>query len=227
MKWLRNIGAPWLAWGVAAGIASGQSGTGPGFDRKPVQIPYVQKKPPHPVTSLDLLNVRDFHGSQISPDGKWVAFVLGQAVYESNSYRSGLFIVSTEKGAKPISLGSAGPPHWKLENQWWPENPQWSADSKYVYYRLKNAETWQVWRWKREGGAPAQVTHFARSVQSFQIIPDGTKLAVAVEKPFLIDKNNLLNMAFCTTAALRRAHRGRCWIKLSWIKLMKDGEDVE
>jgi dipeptidyl aminopeptidase/acylaminoacyl peptidase len=168
---------------------SAQSATG--FDPKPVEIPSVQKTAPRPVASMDLLNLRDFHGSQISPDGKWVAFVLGQAVYESNSYRSGLFIVSTEKGSKPISLGNAGPPHWKLENQWWAENPQWSPDSKYIYYRLDNGGTWQVWKWNREGGAPVQVTHLEHNVQGFQIIPDDAKVALAVEKPSLINKKQL------------------------------------
>ena len=191
MNWLRNIGALCLAGSALAGFAAGQSGTGPGFDVKPVEIPYVQKTTPRPVTSMDLLNLRDFHGSQISPDGKWVAFVLGQAVYENNSYRSGLFIVSTKEGSKPISLGNVGPPPWRIANQWLPENPQWSADSKFIYHRLKNTGTWQVWKWKREGGAPLQVTHLEHNVQSFQIIPDGPKLALAVEKPSLIDKKQL------------------------------------
>jgi dipeptidyl aminopeptidase/acylaminoacyl peptidase len=173
------------------GSAFAQTYNGPGFDPSPVEIPNVQQSIKHPITSMDLLKLRDFHGSQISPDGKWVVFVLGQAVYESNSYRSGLFIVSTEKGSKPISLGSAGLPHWDDINQWWPESPQWSADSKYIYYRLKIAETWQVWRWRREGGAPVQVTHLEHNVQSFQIIPDGTKLALTVEKPSTIDKKQL------------------------------------
>jgi dipeptidyl aminopeptidase/acylaminoacyl peptidase len=189
MDCLRGMGLLGLLCTVLQSAVSAQSATG--FDPGPVEVPNVQKTTPRPVTSMDLLNLRDFHGSQISPDGKWVAFVLGQAVYESNSYRSGLFIVSTEKGSKPISLGNAGPPRWQLENQWGSENPQWSADSKFIYYRLESAGTWQVWKWNREGGAPVQVTHLEHSVESFQIIPDGTKLALAVEKPSLIDKKQL------------------------------------
>jgi dipeptidyl aminopeptidase/acylaminoacyl peptidase len=164
---------------------------GPGFDPAPVEIPNVQRTTRRSITSMDMLNLRDFHGTQISPDGKWVAFVLGQAVYENNSYRSGLFIVSTKKGGKPISLGNAGPPHWKMEGQWWLENPQWSPDSKEVFYRLQSTDTWQVWKWKREGGRPVQVTHLEHSVLSFQVSPDGTKLGLAVEKPLQIDKRQL------------------------------------
>ena len=55
---------------------------------------------------MDLLTLRDIHGIQISPDGKYVAFVLGQAVYETNHYRTGMFVIGTEKGSKPVSLGT-------------------------------------------------------------------------------------------------------------------------
>lgn len=171
--------------------AFGQLYNGPGFDPTPVEIPSVQRTAPRSVTSMDLLKLRDFHGIQISPDGKWVAFVLGQAVYESNSYRSGLFVVSTKRGSKPFSLGTAGPPHWDDINQWWPEDPQWSADSQCVYYRMKNAGIWQVWKWKREGGTPVLVTHLEHNVQTFQTSLDGGKLLLAVQKPSMIDPRKL------------------------------------
>jgi len=165
--------------------------TGPGFDPTPVEIPNIPKTMPHPVTSMDLLKLRDLHGIQISPDGKYVAFVLGQATYETNSYRSGLFVVSTEKGSKPVSLGTAGPPSWDSMNQWPSENPQWSADSKYIYRRRENAGIWQVWKWNREGGEPVQVTRAERDVGSFNINPEGTKLFMVVAKPSVSNKKQL------------------------------------
>jgi dipeptidyl aminopeptidase/acylaminoacyl peptidase len=171
--------------------AFAENGNGPSFDPTPVEIPSIQKTAPRPVTSMDLLRLRDLHGIRISPDGKYVAFVLGQAVYETNRYRSGLFVVGTEKGSKPISLGTAGPPHWDDSNQWVPEAPQWSPDNGYVYYRLKNSRVWQVWKWKRQGGTPLQVTHAHDDVQSFQVSPDGTKLLMIIEKPSTRDKKQL------------------------------------
>jgi len=184
-----------LAYGAFAQskteFAIAQAGIDATFDPVPVEIPSVPKTAPRPVISMDLLTLRDVHGIQISPDGKYVAFVLGQAVYDSNSYRTGLFAVGTAKGSRPVSLGSAGPPHWDDINQWVPENPQWSPDERYIYHTMKNASSWQVWRWDREGGTPVQVTHAEHNVQSFFVRADGTMLLMMVETPSPVDRKKL------------------------------------
>ncbi len=194
MDYLRSFGLLCLLIVVLplAAVAQQETlGSCPGFDPTPVEIPDIDKTAPRPITSMDLLKLRDLHGIQISPDGKHVAFVLGQAIYESNSYRTGLFIVGTQAGSKPISLGTAGPPRWALQNQWLAEAPQWSPDSTEIYYRLKSTGIWQVWKWKLEGGARVQITHAEHSIQSFQLSPDGTELAMVVEKPPMLDRRQL------------------------------------
>src|ERR1700730_14576861 len=86
-------------------ICSGQTRTvGPGYDSRPGQIPPVVRSSPRPVTSMDLLTLRDLKGVRISPDGRRVAFVVSQAVYETNGYQTGLFVVGTEPGSRAISL---------------------------------------------------------------------------------------------------------------------------
>jgi hypothetical protein len=74
MNWLRATGE-FCSCIAFAGLLWGQSPSGPSFDAKPIEIPHVQKMTPRAITSMDLLTLRDFHGSQISPDGKWLAFV--------------------------------------------------------------------------------------------------------------------------------------------------------
>lgn len=191
MKYLRTI--VWLFLLVTAlqCSAPAQAGIDPGFDAVPVEIPDIQKTMPRPVTSMDLLTLRDIHGIQISPDGKYVAFVLGQSVYETNHYRTGMFVIGTEKNSKPVSLGNAGPPRWDDTNQWTIEHPVWSLDSRHFYHTMKRDGSWQVWRWDREGCAPVQVTYFPHNVQSLSLSPDGTKLVLTLETPSTVDKKKL------------------------------------
>jgi dipeptidyl aminopeptidase/acylaminoacyl peptidase len=153
---------------------------GPGLDPTPLEIPAVVAKASRPITSMDLLTVRDLYGIALSPDGSRIAYVVGQAVYETNRYRSALFVVGTKPGSAPVNLGNVGPPFWKLGGQWFPEPPQWSPDGRLVALRMKRGDGWQVWRWKPEGGEPVQITHCPRDVQSFRWSADGSRIVFEV-----------------------------------------------
>src|SRR5215467_12350680 len=111
----RQLGAFALFLNVIVGAVA--QGAGPGFDPAPVQIPNFEKSTPRPVTSMDLLGIRDIKGVCISPNGKYVAFVVGQAVYETNTYRSGIFVIGTGPRSNLVNLGSAGLPHFDVINQ--------------------------------------------------------------------------------------------------------------
>lgn len=156
-----------------------------GFDPTPVRIQALAKGEPRPVTSMDLLEIRDEKGVSISPNGKYVAFVVGQAVYETNSYRSGLYLIATTSGSAPICLGTAGVPRWDSINLWLPDSPQWSPDSKYIarVAKMDKAGSWQVWRWDLDGDPPTQITNVPGDVQSFHWTPDGSKIVLTFEKP--------------------------------------------
>jgi dipeptidyl aminopeptidase/acylaminoacyl peptidase len=161
---------------------------GVAFDSTPIELSDVPQSTPRPINSMDLLTIRDLHGVQISPDGKSVAFVVGQAIYETNSYRSGLFVVGTSPSSVPISLGTAGPPRWDLLGDWASEAPQWSRDSRYIAYRLLTDGRWQIWRWNRDGSEPTQLTHAPYDVQSFEWSGDGRKITFVVKKPISADE---------------------------------------
>jgi len=119
----------------------------------------------------------------MSPDGKYVAFVVGQAQYADDSYRSGLYVIETKEDARPRCLGTAGPPHWSEINEWVDDAPIWSQDSRYLYYRMDHSGSWQVWRWEASGGEPLQVTHAPRDVTNFELSPDGHQLVLTVTVP--------------------------------------------
>jgi dipeptidyl aminopeptidase/acylaminoacyl peptidase len=169
---------------VPATLAAQQE-SGPAFDSSPVVLPQSDSGSPRLVTHKDLLELREIHGLSISPDGKWVAFVVGQADLETNSYRSGLFVVRTSGGESPVCLGSAGLPHWDFINQWISEQPQWSRDSRLIWYRMRmrTDEAWQVWQWNTEGGTPRPLTHVAGDVAKYTRDSSGPKIIMKVELP--------------------------------------------
>jgi dipeptidyl aminopeptidase/acylaminoacyl peptidase len=152
------------------------------FDPTPVALPQSDSGPARLVTSKDLLSLREVHGLSISPDGKWVAFVVGQADYETNGYRSGLFLVRTS-GAAPVCLGSAGMPHWTSFNEWISEQPQWSKDSRLILYRLRvrKDELWEVWQWDTEGAGSKPLTHVPGDVVRYGLDSSGQKIFMQVE----------------------------------------------
>ncbi len=156
---------------------------GAGFDPEPVHLGANTHGVPRPVTPQDLLSLRDPEGVSLSPDGKHIAFVVGQAIGATNSYRSGLFVVATEGDRGVRSFGSAGLPHWDDINQWIPEAPQWSRDGNRISYRMRRAasEHWQVWGWDVRTGQRKQITHVNGNVESYRWFESGRALILEVQ----------------------------------------------
>ena len=160
--------------GLFAAVAGERIVSKPHFDPTPVRIETVTRNASaRPITSMDLLTLRDLKGLQISPDGRKVVFVLVQAVYETNSYRSGLFVVDTVPGSLPVSLGSAGPPPFDQIGQLSNYAVSWSPDGRWITCLMSHEGSQQVWRWNPGGGKPEQITHSIADVQDYEWSPDG------------------------------------------------------
>lgn len=172
-----------LGWCVAG--AHAQAVEGAGYDRAPVRLDESVTERARPVSPMDLLTLRDPKGVSISPDGRAVAFVVGQADYKTNGYRSGLFVVATEAGSRVRALGTAGMPHWDDINQWIDEAPQWSPDGKLISYRTKmdSKEHWQVSVWNLATGGRKKVTSVPGDVESYHWCLNGTSLFLESAKP--------------------------------------------
>lgn len=155
----------------------------PGFDATPVKIDPVRRSAPRPITSMELLTIRDLKGMQISPDGKSVAYVVVEAVYETNSYRSALFVVGTDHDSLPVNLGTAGPPSFDPIGQLRNYTLAWSPDSRYITCLVKRIGSWQIWRWRRDGGKPEQLTHSSADVQEYEWSSDGSKIIFTTSEP--------------------------------------------
>jgi len=162
---------------LAPQICFGQSGiSGPGFDPTPVKLAPSKKFSRRAISSLDLLQMRRLAGVQIAPDGTAIAFVLVQAVPTTNSYRSGLFVVSTSSTRAVTELGTAGPPEFDASGQLVSVPPQWSPDSKYITLCFVFNGLRQIARWLRAGGPPQQLTHTENDVQQYEWHRNGREI---------------------------------------------------
>jgi len=181
----RGVAILGVALGCCVADVAGQAVEGAGYDQKTVRLDGNRAMTARPVTPMDLLTLRDPKGVSISPDGRQVAFVVGQAEYETNGYRSGLFVVATRAESRVQALGTAGMPHWDDINQWLDEAPQWSSNSEWISYRtrMNPREHWQVSLWNLKNGLREKATSVPGDVESYRWCPGGGELFLATVKP--------------------------------------------
>ena len=95
-----------------------------------------------PMKVEDLFRFQRVSDPQISPDGKWVVYVVGDVSLEKNKINANLWLVSTDKGSAPKQLTTSP----KSDR-----HPRWSPDSKSILFESTRSGTSQLWigDWKR------------------------------------------------------------------------------
>src|SRR5438270_10646946 len=69
----------------------------------------------------DLLTIKSAGGSQISPDGKWVAYTVTETDFKQDAFVTHLWLVSTATGQTfQLTRGdkSDGNPQWSPDGEW-------------------------------------------------------------------------------------------------------------
>ena len=125
----------------------------------------------HPFSVQDMLAMDRIGDPQVSPDGKWVAFVVRQTDLEANRGRTDLWLVAT-----------TGDDLRRLTSH--PEsdaNPRWSPDSGSLWFVSGRSGSSQVWRIRIDGGEAEQVTDEPLDVGNLVVSPDGEYLAYTME----------------------------------------------
>lgn len=95
------------------------------------RVPAAQR----PITVDDLLKMHRVSEPQLSPDGRWVAYVVTDVVYEENRTNSDIWLVSTE-GGEPRRL-THSPKHDR--------HPRWSPDGRWLAFESNRDGGFQVW----------------------------------------------------------------------------------
>ena len=132
--------------------------------------------PRHPFKLDDLARMREVRDPQCSPDGQWVAFVVGTTDAKEDKHDTDVWMVSYD-GKRDLRVTSS------------PENegtPRWSPDGKYLAFlssRPGKAKGNQVWLLDRQGGEAAQLTDVKGRLQGYEWSPDSQRLALVIGDP--------------------------------------------
>ena len=120
-----------------------------------------------PMTPDDVLALRQVGDAQLSPDGKWVAYVVSSVELADDAVNADVWLVSTS-GGTPVRLTTAK----KSDNQ-----PRWSPDGKWIAFVSAREDRPQIWLIRPTGGEAEKLTSAKSGVQAFQWSPDGTRIA--------------------------------------------------
>jgi dipeptidyl aminopeptidase/acylaminoacyl peptidase len=135
-----------------------------------------------PLTAQEprLLKLDDIHvlktvqDPQVSPDGRWVAYVVRQDDLEEDRQNNDVWMVPFS-GGEAVRL-TVSP---KAE-----KGPRWSPDNRWLAF-LSNREgdSPQVWLLDRRGGEATKLTDYEGGVSDIAWSPDGKRLVLAVTDP--------------------------------------------
>lgn len=147
-----------------------------------LRVPTTAGEKPRAMKIDDLFRFKRVADPQISPDGKWIVYTQGNVDLDGNKVVSHLWLVSTDKGAKPKQLTSAA----KSDR-----HPRWSPDSKSILFESSRSGSTQLWIIDAAGGDPKQVTSVSTGASLGTWSRDGKQIAFTStvwpeysEKPF-------------------------------------------
>jgi len=143
------------------------------------QQPTTPPATPRPITIDDAFRIRDVKEPQLSPDAKWLAYVVTTASLKDDDNRSRIWMLPISPAgaalADPIALTAADASS---------THPRWSPDGKFIaFLSARHDGKVQVWLLNRLGGEAQKLTDTAQDVQDFLWSPDSRRLALVLRDP--------------------------------------------
>jgi dipeptidyl aminopeptidase/acylaminoacyl peptidase len=125
----------------------------------------------HPFDVRDLVAFDRLSEPRVSPDGRSVAFTMSSLDLEANRRRSHLWLTGLDgSGLKRLTAGEGSD-----------TAAAWAPDGKAIYFLSTRGGSSQVWRLPLDGGEARPITALPLDVSCFNLSPDGSKLAVAMD----------------------------------------------
>ena len=121
----------------------------------------------------DIYNVNYIDDPEISPDGKWVAYIVTSADSTEDKYDENIWMTATD-GSGAVQLTFTD------EDE---TTPKWSPDNRLISFlssRDKAKEKTQLWLMDRRGGEAKQLTEFKVSISDYEWSPDAKKIIFTI-----------------------------------------------
>lgn len=139
-------------------------------------MPLAAQTGRRPLKLDDLFRMKNVSDPQVSPDGQWVAYVVGSTDVKADKSDSDIWMTSFDgKIDKQITFSSDSE-----------STPRWSPDGKYLSFissRPGPHKGSQVWVLDRSGGEARQLTDLKGRLQSYEWSPDSKRLAMVIGDP--------------------------------------------
>jgi dipeptidyl aminopeptidase/acylaminoacyl peptidase len=125
-----------------------------------------------PLSIDDYFALKDVSDIRISPDGKWVAYVVSNSDESKDESFTNIHMVPLG-GGDPVQATFCGKD----------EGPRWSPDNKYLAFLSARDKKAQVYLLSRAGGEAYPLTDISQGVDNFEWSPDGKKLLLVLTDP--------------------------------------------
>jgi dipeptidyl aminopeptidase/acylaminoacyl peptidase len=126
-----------------------------------------------PLSPSDVYKIKSVSDPQLSPDGKWIAYVMSTPDSIKDKSDSDIWMISWD-GSENIKL-TASP-----EGE---SRPRWSPDGKYLTFLSSRYDTKssQIWKMDRRGGEAVKLTELKYSISDYVWSPDSKKIALVIK----------------------------------------------
>lgn len=135
----------------------------------------VAAGPDRSFTIDDAMALRDVSDPRMSPDGKWIAYVVEHADTEKDELVKTIHVVSTEGGeSRPMTSADRSA-----------TTPRWSPDGRYLAFLAKKAgddeARTQVWTLDLRGGEAQAWTDVEQGISGYDWAPSGERMLLLIQ----------------------------------------------